>query len=138
LGALGNVVFVRPLRRGMSEDEALEVVHHAARALLGVGGVQCFFEKIQHMTGDGAQGSHTFGYIKGLMRGALKTGGVRLTDVPPQLWQTRMGCLTGGDKNVSKRRAQALFPEIEVTHAIADALLIAEYGRQVLNLRGPW
>jgi len=38
--------------------------------------------------------------------------------------------MTGGDKNVSKRRAQELFPEIKITHAIADALLIAEYARR--------
>jgi len=39
-----------------------------------------------------------------------------------------MGCMTKGDKNVSKRRSQELFPQIKVTHAIADALLIASYG----------
>jgi hypothetical protein len=37
---------------------------------------------------------------------------------------------TKGDKNVSKRRAQELFPQLKVTHATADALLIAEYGRR--------
>jgi hypothetical protein len=31
---------------------------------------------------------------------------------------------------VSKRKAQELFPGIKVTHAIADALLIAEYNRR--------
>jgi len=41
-----------------------------------------------------------------------------------------MGCLTKGDKNVSKRRAQELFPALKVTHAIADALLIAEFARR--------
>ncbi len=38
--------------------------------------------------------------------------------------------LTKGDKNVSKRRAQELFPALKVTHAIADALLIAEFARR--------
>jgi hypothetical protein len=42
-----------------------------------------------------------------------------------------MSCLTKGDKNVTKSRAQELFPEVKVTHAIADALLIAEYGRRI-------
>jgi len=32
---------------------------------------------------------------------------------------------------VSKRKAQELFPAIKITHAIADALLIAEYGRRM-------
>jgi hypothetical protein len=40
--------------------------------------------------------------------------------------------MSKGDKNVTKRRAQQLFPQLKVTHAIADALLIAEYGRRVL------
>jgi hypothetical protein len=44
-----------------------------------------------------------------------------------------MRCLTKGDKNVSKARAQELFPALKITHATADALLIAEYGRR-LNL----
>jgi hypothetical protein len=42
-----------------------------------------------------------------------------------------MQCLTGGDKNISKRRAQELFPSLKITHAVADALLIAEYGRRL-------
>jgi hypothetical protein len=36
--------------------------------------------------------------------------------------------MTKGDKNVSKRKAQELFPQIKVNHYIADALLIAAYG----------
>jgi hypothetical protein len=39
--------------------------------------------------------------------------------------------MTKGDKNITKRKAQELFPEIKITHAIADSLLIAEYGRRV-------
>jgi hypothetical protein len=42
-----------------------------------------------------------------------------------------MGCLTKGDKNVSKRKAQELFPSTKVTHAIADSMLIAAYGRKM-------
>lgn len=45
-------------------------------------------------------------------------------------WQTEMGCRSRGDKNVTKRRAQALFPGVKITHAIADALLIAEFCRR--------
>jgi hypothetical protein len=43
-----------------------------------------------------------------------------------------MQCLTKGDKNVSKAAAQRLWPKLKITHANADALLIAEYGRQFL------
>jgi hypothetical protein len=34
-------------------------------------------------------------------------------------------------KNMHKEKAQQLFPNLKVTHAIADALLIAEYGRRI-------
>ncbi len=46
-----------------------------------------------------------------------------------------LDCMTGGDKNVTKRKAQELFPEIKVTHAIADALLIGEYARRDIEER---
>lgn len=41
-----------------------------------------------------------------------------------------MGCLTKGDKNISKARAQQLFPTAKITHATADALLLAEWRRK--------
>jgi hypothetical protein len=48
--------------------------------------------------------------------------------VRPQVWQKTMQCMSKGDKNVTKRRAQELFPDIKVTHATADGLLIMSYG----------
>lgn len=55
--------------------------------------------------------------------------GIPFEERVPRVWQKIMGCLTGGDKNVSKARAQQLFPQIKVTHAIADSLLIASAAR---------
>lgn len=52
-------------------------------------------------------------------------------EVAPVKWQTAMQCRTGGDKNISKRRASELFPGVRLTHAIADALLLAEYARRL-------
>jgi hypothetical protein len=48
------------------------------------------------------------------------------------VWQGALECLSGGSKNVTKLRAQQLFPGEKVTHGSADALLIAEYGRRRL------
>lgn len=129
LDADGRAVFFRGLDDTMTESQALEVAWAAADALLKAGGWEGYVEKVGHMTGDGGKGSHTFGYIKGLIRGALKTKGLTLYDVPPQLWQAKLECMTGGVKNVSKARAAELFPGIKMTHKIADALLIALYGR---------
>ena len=61
---------------------------------------------------------------------ALIAAGIPFETVTPAKWQGAMGCRTKGDKNVTKRKAQDLFPGVKVTHAIADALLIAEWGRR--------
>jgi hypothetical protein len=59
---------------------------------------------------------------------ALTAAGIPFERVRPQAWQKAMGCMSKGDKNITKRKAQELFPQIKVTHATADALLIATYG----------
>jgi len=75
----------------------------------------------------GVKSAFTFGEGYGRLQMALTALGVPYERVRPQAWQKAMGCLTKGDKNVSKRRAQELFPTLKVTHAIADALLIGEF-----------
>ena len=42
-----------------------------------------------------------------------------------------MKCLTKGDKNVTKSAAQRLYPDRKITHADADAILIARYCYEV-------
>ena len=78
----------------------------------------------------GVKSAFTFGQGFGHIEMALTAAGIPFERVSPQKWQKAMGCLTKGDKNVSKRRAQELFPHLKVTHATADALLIAAYGRR--------
>jgi hypothetical protein len=78
----------------------------------------------------GVKSAFTFGEGYGRLQMALTALGVPYERVRPAVWQKAMGCLTKGDKNVSKRRAQELFPTLKVTHAIADALLIAEFSRR--------
>lgn len=83
----------------------------------------------------GVKSAFTFGQNFGMLRMALAAAGIPFETVTPAKWQAALGCRTGGDKNVSKRRAQELFPGVKVTHAIADALLLAEYGRR-MEVRG--
>ena len=92
--------------------------------------VFAIFEKVHSMPGQGVSSSFKFGQGFGHLEMALTAAKIPFTYARPQAWQKHMQCLTGGDKNVSKQRAQQLFPHIKVTHAIADALLIAEYGKQ--------
>lgn len=92
-----------------------------------------FLERVHSMPGQGVASSFKFGQGFGHLEMALTAAKIPFTYVTPQKWQKELGCLTGGDKNISKSRAQQLFPHIKCTHAISDALLIAEYGRRTLK-----
>jgi hypothetical protein len=89
----------------------------------------------------GVVSAFKFGRGVGVLHMALIAAGIPFDEVTPQRWQKEMGCLSPRgktrvefgtkDKNITKRRAQALFPAVtKMTHAIADALLIAEYARR--------
>ena len=90
-------------------------------------------EHVHSMPGQGVASSFKFGQGFGHLEMALTAARIPFTYVTPQKWQKELGCLTGGDKNVSKSRAQQLFPHIKVTHAIADSLLITEYCRRTIK-----
>lgn len=90
----------------------------------------CCLEKVHSMPGQGVASSFKFGQGFGHLEMALTAARIPFTYVTPQKWQKEMQCLTGGDKNVSKSRAQQLFPHIKISHALADAILIAEFCRR--------
>lgn len=87
-------------------------------------------EKVHSSPQMGVTSAFTFGRSYGFLRGLLSAAPLVFDEVSPQKWQKALGCLTQGDKRVSKAKAQQLFPQVKVTHAIADALLIAEYARR--------
>jgi len=132
----GNVLDVTAMRPNMTDVEAVAVAVHYCKTypLLA-----SFCEKVGYIgkkgdrkTGDGGKGAFTFGDVTGLIRGAILARGVKVYRPRPAIWQMHMGCLTGGNKNVSKEKAIELFPHTKMTHSIADALLIAEHGRRRL------
>lgn len=93
----------------------------------------------------GVVSAFTFGQNVGALKQALAAVGIPYDEVLPSTWQRAMGCRVGpsragggrgGNKNITKARAQALFPGLRVTHATADALLLAEYARRYD--RGLW
>ncbi|MES2156156.1 MAG: hypothetical protein V4510_13560 [bacterium] len=134
LRADGTCAHLRAFRPDMTRGDFNSAVRCAVGELRYAGGSVAYLEQVQHITGDGAQGSFTFGRIYGWCEMALTAHGVTVRDVRPMMWQASLECLTGGDKNVSKRRAIALFPREKITHAVADALLISEYGRRRIVL----
>ena len=87
-------------------------------------------EKVHSSPQMGVKSAFTFGQSYGWLLGVLDALRIPYEFVTPQRWQKAMGCLTGGDKNVSKAAAQRLWPNLKITHANADALLIAEYCRR--------
>lgn len=93
------------------------------------GGV-VYIERVHSMPKQGVRSTFTFGQNYGMLLGIVYTKGFKINHVQPLKWQTVLGCKSKGDKNVTKRKAQELFPSLTITHAIADALLIAEYGRR--------
>lgn len=93
---------------------------------------KAYLEQVHSSPQMGVKSAFTFGNGFGHLEMALTAAGIPFERIRPQVWQKAMGCMTKGDKNVSKRKAQELFPSIKVTHAIADALLIASYGAKQL------
>lgn len=104
--------------------------------------VRAYLEKVHASPGMGVVAAFSFGGNYRMIRTALIAREIPFDEVTPQRWQKAIGGLASSgkvvngfkkrDKNVSKRRAQELFPSVrKMTHAYADALLIAEYGRRL-------
>ena len=87
-------------------------------------------EKVNAMPKQGVSSTFKFGTSFGFCQGMLVAAGIRFDFVTPQKWQKALDCRSGGDKNITKGRAQTLFPGIKVIHANADALLLAEFARR--------
>jgi len=89
-------------------------------------------DTLQNTDGKPKQGitsTFKFGESYGILKGILIALNIKRHEVLSRVWQKQMNCLSRGDKNITKQRAQELWPTCKITHAYADALLITEYGR---------
>ena len=84
----------------------------------------------------GVQSAFKFGDAFGIMRGMITICRIRHEYISPTDWQKEMKCRTKGDKKISKAAAQRLFPDVEIVHRNADALLLAELARRIAIERG--
>ena len=126
-----NNNFVQAYKMPQTIRDLWELIHEIkSTAELENYSITAALESVWSSPQMGVKSAFTFGNGFGHLEMALTALGVPYERVRPQAWQKAMGCLTKGDKNVSKRRAQELFPALKVTHAIADALLIAEFARR--------
>lgn len=115
-----------------SERDILDLLEEfGGTDTLGRPKARAVLERVRSSPQMGVTSSFTFGRGYGGLRMALTALRIPFDEVTPQAWQKAMSCLTKGDKNVSKRRAQDLFPTVKCTHAISDALLLADYSRRV-------
>lgn len=87
-------------------------------------------EQVSAMPKQGVSSTFKFGQSYGFLRGILIANKIPFETVTPAKWQGELKCRSKGDKNVTKAKAQELFPNHKWTHATADAVLLAEYGRR--------
>lgn len=95
----------------------------------------CMLEKVHSMPKQGVKSMFTFGQNYGFVRGCLICFRIKFIEIAPKVWQTKLGCLSHGDKRVTRAKAQQLFPEPGrvITNSIADALLLAWSARQYME-----
>lgn len=92
-------------------------------------------ESVQAMPGSfrGTVGSFKLGRHFGAILGVLAAQGWQIRLVTPVTWQRALGCLTKGDKRITRALAAEWFPTVKATHAISDALLLATYGHDLVH-----
>ncbi len=125
-GAIGGMPFV--IKMPDTRRDICDVIRAFA------GNVLCaFIEDVHAMPKQGVSSTFKFGRNLGTLEGILAALDIPMEHVTPQKWQKYMGCMSRGDKNVTKAKAQELYPQLKITHATADALLIATYGYRLRN-----
>lgn len=110
-----------------SYEEILAILRRVAKH-----DTRAVIEHVWSQPGQGHTGAFAFGKGYGALLMALTATKIRTSHVTPARWQRAVmrGKTSGGDKRVTRDFAGKLF-EMKVTHTIADALLIAEYGRRI-------
>ena len=115
-----------------TERDVYDLLHEHA----GVGqlGICAAIEDVHSFPGQGVSSTFKFGRHYGMLRAFLISLGIVFEAAQPHVWQRAFGfprkaCGATAKKNAHKARAQELFPACKVTHATADALLIAEWLR---------
>ena len=102
--------------------------------------MRCVLEKVNAMPGQGVVSMFNFGQNYGFIQGVLKAYGIPYELVTPQKWKKEFSCTS--DKNTSIEVCKRLFPNVYLKatsrckkdhDGMAEALLIAEYGRRHYN-----
>ena len=126
--------------RVFSEDELLHICKTFRKTFNE--DCKCVLEKVNAMPGQGVVSMFNFGQNYGFIQGVLKAYSIPFELVTPQKWKKEFSCTS--DKNTSIEVCKRLFPNVNLKaterckkdhDGIAEALLIAEYGRRHYNGR---
>jgi hypothetical protein len=137
-GANGGIAVIfedgRTWVGGMPEDsELIGVLRDLSNCEEGVR-VTAYLELVGGYIGKGQPGSamFRFGESFGFLRGVLQTLRIPTELVRPQEWQRGLPGVKGSEgptrKRLLREHAARIFPDLKVTLATADALLIARWG----------
>lgn len=131
----GSVVSVRKMPD--TPQDILDYLRRFCSNELFCSKVVCYMEKVgTGIPGQSSKATATFARHNGHLEMALLSLGIPTIEVTPQKWMKFYQLGKSSDysktdwKNRLKSKAQQLFPREKVTLAVADALLIAEYGRK--------
>ena len=100
----------------------------------------CYLEQVHAMPKQGVSSTFNFGMNFGFIQGVLKAYEIPYELVTPQKWKKEFSCTS--DKNTSIEVCKRLFPNVNLKatdrcrkdhDGMAEALLIAEYGRRHYN-----
>ena len=100
----------------------------------------CYLEHVHAMPKQGVSSTFNFGMNFGFIQGVLKAYEIPYELVTPQKWKKEFSCTS--DKNTSIEVCKRLFPNVNIKatdrcrkdhDGMAEALLIAEYGRRHYN-----
>ena len=130
-GANGGIAWITDGKACAEKmPDTLKDLWELIRDIKSIGDCTAVIEQVHSSPQMGVKSAFTFGNGFGHLEMALTAAAIPFDRVRPQVWQKALGCLTKGDKNITKQKAQEMFPIVKITHAIADALLIAEYNRK--------
>ena len=132
----------------IDSDGAIAFPFSEERLLIELDGIAqeyeciCCLEHVHAMPKQGVSSTFNFGMNFGFIQGVLKAYSIPYELVTPQKWKKEFSCTS--DKNTSIEVCKRLFPNVNLKaterckkdhDGLAEALLIAEYGRRHYNGR---
>ena len=130
INEFGEIIQLLPF----SDDDLIQLIKNCSSDMI------CTLEHVHAMPKQGVSSTFNFGMNYGFIQGVLKAYGIPYELVTPQKWKKEFSCTS--DKNTSIEVCKRLFPSVNLKaterckkdhDGIAEALLIAEYGRRHYN-----